>query len=175
MNRLRLEGEAIRDALLAISGRLNPAMGGPGVIPPVPPEAVKGIRGGYAASADPGDHARRSVYIFAKRNFRFPFLEVFDAPDSNLSCPERGRSTTAPQSLTLLNAPEVMDAAKALAARLERESAEPSERVRRAYRLVLGRGPTDHESVLALEFLARSPLAELCRVLFNLNAFVYVE
>ena len=84
-------------------------------VTPVPPEAVRGIRGGYAPSPDPDDHRRRSVYLFAKRNFRFPFLEVFDAPDSNLSCPERGRSTTAPQSLTLLNAPEVMDAAKALA------------------------------------------------------------
>jgi hypothetical protein len=174
MNRLRLEGEAIRDALLAISGRLNPAMGGPGVVPPVPPEAVRGIRGGYAPSPDPRDHVRRSVYIFAKRNFRFPFLEVFDAPDSNLSCPERGRSTTAPQSLTLLNAPEVMDAAKALAARLEKEAG-PADRVDLAYRLVLGRRPSDRESALARDFLARSPLAELCRVLFNLNAFVYVE
>jgi cytochrome c553 len=175
MNRLRLEGEAVRDALLSVSGRLNPAMGGPGVVPPVPAEAVRGIRGGWTPSADPRDHVRRSVYIFARRNFRFPFLEVFDAPDSNLSCPERGRSTTAPQSLTLLNAPEVMEAARATAARLEREAATPGERIVLAYRLALGRKPSDRELSLGREFLERSPLTEYCRALFNLNSFIYLE
>jgi mono/diheme cytochrome c family protein len=175
MNRLRLEGEVIRDSLLAVSGRLNRAMGGPGVLPPVPPEAARGLRGGWTPSPDPADHARRSVYVFARRNFRFPFLEVFDAPDSNLSCPERGRSTTAPQSLTLLNAEEVMAAAKATAARLEREAAAGDERIRRAYRLALGRGPTERELALARRFLEASPLSEFCRALFNLNAFVYAE
>src|SRR5207247_10741978 len=97
MNRLRLEGEVIRDSLLAISGRLNPQMGGPGVFPPVPADVLKGSRG-WPVRSDPGEHLRRSIYIFARRNLRFPFLEVFDAPDSNLSYPERGRSTTAPQS-----------------------------------------------------------------------------
>ena len=74
MNRLRLEGEIVRDSMLTISGRLNPKAGGPGVA---------------------NDATRRSVYIFARRNLRNPFLEVFDAPDSNLSCAHRGQSTTA--------------------------------------------------------------------------------
>ena len=100
MNRLRLEGEAIRDGLLAISGQLNPKMGGPGVSPPIPEEVFKGAKG-WTVSKNPQDHARRSVYLFARRNLRFPFLEVFDAPDNNLSCPARERSTTAPQALTL--------------------------------------------------------------------------
>ncbi|MBI5802246.1 MAG: DUF1549 domain-containing protein, partial [Verrucomicrobia bacterium] len=99
MNRLRLEGEIIRDSLLAVSGRLNATLGGPSIFPPIPAEALKGSKG-WNTSADPREHDRRSLYIFAKRNLRFPFLEVFDAPDSNLTCPERGRSTTAPQSLT---------------------------------------------------------------------------
>jgi hypothetical protein len=172
MNRLRLEGEAIRDSLLFVSGRLNERMFGPGVFPPVPADVLKGSKG-WTVSPDPKDHARRSVYIFARRNLRFPFLEVFDAPDSNLSNPERGRSTTAPQSLTLLNAPEVVEAARALAARLEQSPAE--QRVALAYRNVLGRLPTDREADVAREFLATSPLRELCRALFNLNAFVYVE
>ena len=60
-------------------------------------------------------HVRRSVYRFSRRNLRHPFLEAFDLPDSNLSCPRRERSTTAPQSLALLNADEAMTAAKALA------------------------------------------------------------
>src|SRR5262249_22844454 len=87
MNRLRVEGEVIRDSLLTISDRLNPAMGGPGVSPPIPPEALEGFKG-WTVSPDPRDHVRRSVYIFARRNLRFPFLESFDLPDSNLSCPK---------------------------------------------------------------------------------------
>jgi hypothetical protein len=174
MNRIRLEGEAIRDCLLAVSGRLNPQMFGPGVFPPVPADVLKGSRG-WTVSDDPKDHVRRSVYIFARRNLRFPFLEVFDAPDSNLSCPERGRSTTAPQSLTLLNAEDVVQASRAAADRIAKEAGTPEERVVLAFRLVLGRSPTEREGAAARAFLAGSPLSELCRALFNLNAFVYVE
>ena len=172
MNRLRLEGEVIRDSLLAVSGRLNPKLGGPGVFPPIPADAIKGAKG-WNVSADAREHDRRSLYIFAKRNLRFPFLEVFDAPDSNLTCPERGRSTTAPQSLTLLNADEVLAASRAVTARLEREAKEPRARVALAYRLILARQPTEREQTVAAQFLAQSPLAEFCRALFNLNEFVY--
>jgi hypothetical protein len=135
---------------------------------------LKGSRG-WTVSANPRDHVRRSIYIFARRNLRFPFLEVFDAPDSNLSCPERGRSTTAPQSLTLLNAEDVVEAARATAARLNLEAKTPEARVDRAYRLVLGRPPSAAEAALSRDFLARSSLVEFCRALFNLNAFVYAE
>ena len=172
MNRLRLEGEIIRDSLLAVSGRLNPKVGGPGVFPPVPADAIKGARG-WNVSADAREHDRRSLYIFAKRNLRFPFLEVFDAPDSNLTCPERGRSTTAPQSLTLLNAEEVLAASRAVTARVEREAKEPRARVALAYRVILGRAPTEREQAVAADFLRQSPLTEFCRALFNLNEFVY--
>ncbi len=174
MNRRRLEGEVIRDSLLAVSGRLNLDMGGPGVFPPVPADILKGSRG-WTVSPDPKDHTRRSIYIFNRRNLRFPFLEVFDAPDSNLSCPERGRSTTAPQSLTLLNAGEVMAAAKATADRVSVEAQSPADRVALLYRIILGRRPTDREAALAIKFLETSPLTELCRALFNLNSFVYLE
>ncbi len=172
MNRLRLEGEVIRDSLLAVSGRLNPKVGGPGVFPPVPADAIKGAKG-WNVSADTSEHARRSLYIFAKRNLRFPLLEVFDAPDSNLTCPERGRSTTAPQSLTLLNADEVLVASKTISAGLAKDEKEPRERVALAYRRILGRQPTEREQTVAAQFLAASPLTEFCRALFNLNEFVY--
>ena len=174
MNRRRLEGEVIRDSLLAVSGRLNLEMGGPGVFPPIPSDVLKGSKG-WTVSADPKDHNRRSIYIFNRRNLRFPFLEVFDAPDSNLSCPERGRSTTAPQSLTLLNAGEVMTAARVTAERIFAETKVPSEQVAQLYRAALGRRPTERELALSVEFLSRSPLTELCRAVFNLNAFVYME
>ena len=175
MNRLRLEGEVIRDSLLAISGKLNPLMGGPGVFPPIPKEVFAGAKGGWPQNDRAFDHSRRSIYIFARRNLRFPFLEVFDAPDSNLSCPSRERSTTAPQSLTLLNADEVLAASATTAARLERDAKTTDGKIKLAYRLVLGRAPNAKEFSIASEFLVKSPLEELCRALFNLNDFVYAE
>jgi secreted protein with Ig-like and vWFA domain len=115
------------------------------------------------------------VYIFARRNLRFAFLEPFDLPDSNLSCPKRERSTTATQSLVLLNAPEVTQAASALASRLERAARTDEERIALAYRLALGRPPTAAEAELSRAFLRDGPLSELCRALFNVNEFVYLD
>ena len=174
MNRQRLEGEAVRDALLAVSGRLNLKAGGPGVVLPEASKAAGGSRP-VAVTADVKEYTRRSVYLFARRNLRHPFLEAFDLPDSNLSCPKRERSTTAPQSLALLNAEEAMSAAKALADRLMQEAATDSERIERAYRLTLGRPPSPTERERAAAFLKESPLSELCRALFNLNEFVYLD
>jgi hypothetical protein len=174
MNRLRLEGEIIRDSLLAVSGRLNKKMAGPSVLPPLPPEAAVATKD-WKASADSAEHVRRSVYIFARRNLRFPFLEPFDVPDSNQSCPKREQSTTAPQALVLLNASDVSAAAKALAARVEREATTIEDRTMRIYRLTLGRTPTAVELRISREFLAESPLHEFCRALFNVNEFVYLD
>jgi hypothetical protein len=117
---------------------------------------------------------RRSVYILARRNLKFPFLEPFDPPDSILSCAKRERSTTAPQALALLNAPDVQAAAKALAERVEKE-AKDDERIVRAYRLTLGRAPSAKEMELSRRFVKESSLAELCRALFNVNEFVYLD
>jgi hypothetical protein len=174
MNRLRLEGEVIRDSLLAISGRLDPAMGGPGVFPAIPKEAMTGATG-WPATEDPAHAGRRSLYIFARRNLRFPFLEVFDAPDSNLSCPSRERSITAPQALSLLNASEVTAAAASTANAVRSAAATANEQVVLAFRRILGRPPSPQERALSEEFLARSPLEEFCRALFNVNDFVFLE
>jgi hypothetical protein len=174
VNRLRLEGEIIRDSLLAVSGRLNPQMGGPGVFPPIPPDAIKGAKG-WVVSSNPDDHRRRSMYIFARRNLRFPFLETFDLPDSNLSCPKREQSTTAPQALALLNAADVIEAADALAGRVSATAKTDDERIALAYRLALGRAPAETELTIARKFLDHSPMRELCRALFNLNEFVYLD
>ena len=76
-------------------------------------------------SKGPADHFRRKVYVLSRRNLRFPFLDVFDAPDSNLSCPSHERSTTVPQSLALLNAGELTAAAEALAERLAKDATTP--------------------------------------------------
>ncbi len=172
-NRLRLEGEAVRDSLLAVGGRLNPKMGGPGVVLPEASRAA-GSRP-VAITADPKEYARRSVYLFSRRNLKLAFLEAFDLPDSNLSCPKRERSTTATQALALLNAEETMTAAKALADRLTREAKTEEARVTLAYRLTLGRAPSPKEMDRAKAFLKDSPLSELCRALFNVNEFVYLD
>ena len=174
MNRIRLEGEVIRDSLLAISDQLNSSMNGPGVSPPIPKELFAGAHG-WTVSEPKSQHDRRSIFIFARRNLRFPFLEVFDAPDNNLSCSMRERSTTAPQSLTLLNSNEVTAAAKVTADRLKYESTSTQQQVDSAYRLALGRMPTASERIMIDKFLINSPLDEFCRALFNLNEFVYVE
>ncbi len=174
MNRLRLEGEAIRDSLLAISGQLNAKLGGPSVFPPIPKAAFAGAKG-WNENDHRADYSRRSVYIFARRNLRFPFLEAFDAPDSNLSCPARERSTTAPQALTLLNAEEVTQASTATAERVSKAAATDEARISMATRLILGRPPRPAELALAKQFLAQSPLSEYCRALFNLNDFIYLE
>ncbi len=173
-SRRRLEGEIVRDSLLAVSGRLNREMGGRGVFPPLPAEALQGTKA-WTVSPNPADHVRRSVYVFARRNLRYPFLEAFDLPDSNLSCPQRERSTTAPQALALLNSAEVAAAAGALAKRVQREAGTGEERIVLACRLALGRRPTADELRLAEDFLRQSPLSEFCRALLNVNEFVYVE
>jgi hypothetical protein len=189
-NRNRLEGEVIRDSLLAISGRLNRQIGGPSVFPPIS-AAITQTSKNWSASPNAADHARRSLYVFARRNLRFPFLEVFDAPDSNLSCPERGRSTTAPQSLTLLNSEEVLTAAKITGKRLLKEAQSQEKSVVLAFRLILGRPPSLQETSQVREFIQSClyrpdvtaadqtgmefAFAELCRALFNRNAFIYLE
>jgi uncharacterized protein DUF1553 len=190
-NRTRLEGEVLRDSLLVISGRLNPARGGPSVQPPIPAD-LAGTSKAWVTDTEPAKQTRRSIYVFARRNLRFPFLEAFDAPDNNLPCPQRGRSTTAPQALTLLNSREVMEAAAATARRLAERTSSATEQIHLGHRQILGRAPTDRELALAEAFLretrerlegdgqsparaAQGALQELCRAWFNLNAFVYVD
>jgi len=169
----RLEGEVVRDSLLAMSGDLNRQMAGKSVFPPLPKELFEGSRG-WNSGSDREQHTRRSVYIFARRNLRYPFLEVFDAPDSNLSCSAREKSITAPQSLTLLNDDEVIRAANAVARRVDHTTSDPNARAFSAYREILGRSPRASELRLASSFLKSSPTEELCRALINLNDFVYV-
>lgn len=194
MNRKRLEGEAIRDTVLAISGQLNPKLGGPGVFPPIPAEALPPKANVWPVSKDPADHTRRSLYTFVRRNLQYPALEVFDAPDSNASCARREVTTAAPQALSLLNAPEMSENARAMAARIMRDAASDSERITLAYRLALSRGPTVPELKLGQEFLRKqrallvasvpqgqgdaaavAALADYCLALMNLNEFVYVD
>jgi hypothetical protein len=178
-NRRRLDGEAIRDALLAVSGRLNTAMEGPSVFPELPPELTKLSSKGAVWPVSPRieDRERRSIYVFVRRNLRYPFFEVFDRPDTNASCPQRPVTTIAPQALSLLNSQLALLAAGALSARVVREAGKGADRqMERLWQLAIGRAPDAVERTMIGEFLARGgSLEHLALAILNTNAFVYVD
>jgi hypothetical protein len=178
MPRKRLDGEAARDAMLAVAGRLNLKAGGPSVYPELPAE-LKKAADKWPVSADPAERNRRSVYVAVKRNLRYPFFSLFDSPDRNEVCARRFVTTTAPQALTLLNDEMALDLAKTFAARVTKEAGEDA--TGKAFELALGRLPDTEEREAARNFLARHPgkpaeaLADLCHALLNLNEFLYVD
>jgi hypothetical protein len=177
-SRRRLEAEEIRDASLAVAGRLNPKQGGPSIIVPVEKELVTLLYkpSQWAVTPDPLEHNRRSIYLIAKRNLRLPFMEAFDAPDMNTSCARRESSTHAPQALELMNGDLTNRLAVDFAIRLEKEAgASRTKQVDLAYKLAAGRAPTVKERQLALTFLKDQPLREFALAMLNLNAFLYVE
>jgi hypothetical protein len=157
MNRLRLDGESIRDAMLSASDRLSPRRGGPGVRPPLPDELVATLlKNQWTVTPDEEDHRRRSIYIFVRRNLRYPLFDVFDRPDTNASSPQRPRSTTAPQSLTLFNSEFSLSAARDLASFVWKAAGSNSkDQVELCYRHVLSREPTPAELAFGVEFLRR--------------------
>ena len=198
----RLEVEAIRDSMLAVSGRLNPQMYGPPMYPYVPPAALEG-------SSDPDkiwrpfdeeDASRRTIYAFVKRSMIVPMLEVLDLCDTTKSAAKRINTAVATQALTLFNGEFVNRQARHLAERLVREAGDdPVDQIERAYRLAFARPPTADEQRSLLSFLedessrrmteagggadpkrdgeeaSQEPLVQMCRVLFNMNEFVYAD
>lgn len=178
----RLEAEELRDAMLAIAGRLNPKVGGPSVMVPIEPELVKMLKRPqyWTPTRDKTEYDRRTLYMIYKRNLRLPFLEVFDAPDILLSCSRREQSTHAPQGLELLNGTTSNELAADFAQRLLRERRTTSERVDYAWRVAIGRLPTAAEKRMALGFLDAKPkdpetLKEFALAIFNFNSFIYVN
>lgn len=178
MNRRRLSAEEIRDAMLSVSGRLNPRINGSSVMVPVDRELINLLYKPtqWVVAQNKSDHNRRSIYLIAKRNLRLPFMETFDAPALQTSCSARESSTHAPQALELLNGQFSNRLAESFAKRLKIEGQEHPQRiVERAWQLAVGRSPTDKERQLALEFLQDQPLEEFALAVFNLNGFVYVR
>ena len=202
--RQRLSGEEIRDAILAISGQLNPQMGGPSVFPEIPKEMD--VRGGWNRKESEAARNRRSVYVFMRRNSRYPMFQAFDLPDSHESCARRNVTTTAPQALNLLNDKVILRAAQAFAGRvLQMAGADANAQIVTAYQLALARKPAAEEIKAALGFLQQqaaliqprieakqavavplnlpsnveparaAALIDFCHVLFNANEFVYVN
>jgi hypothetical protein len=200
--RQRLSGEEIRDAILAVSGKLNRTMGGPSVFPDIPKEME--VRGGWNRKETEDAKNRRSVYVFVRRNSRYPMFQAFDMPDTHESCARRSTTVTAPQALSLLNDKAMLQAAVSLAERAMK-SPNASVWVKQAYRLAFARQPDAQESALAASFLKqqaallqarlneKKPVAlptnlpanleaataaafvDFCHVLLNTNEFVYVN
>ena len=205
MTRRRLDAEGIRDAMLAVSGELNPKMGGPGVLAPLEKE-IKDLIFTEAevvelwpVDRDPAEHLRRSLYLFRKRNVRYPLFDAFDAPDTQSACPRRATSTHALQALTLLNSEFATGRARSLSARVRREGGgNLNDQIKQAYQLALGREPRANEVERARVFLAaqaklirherpvgghvgeQPPVADdaawadLALALLNSNEFLYV-
>jgi hypothetical protein len=174
----RLEVEAIRDSMLAVSGTLNSKRFGPAFRPAIPLAAVEANtdKASVWKPSDEPEASRRSVYAFIKRGLVIPMFETLDLADTVSSCPQRQVTTVAPQALTLFNGEFTQKQARALAERLRREAGDDaSQQIELVYRLALCREPTEQEQTQMRAFLADESLEELCRVVLNLNEFVYPE
>ncbi len=186
-NRQRLEGETLRDAMLALSGELTLRMFGPSAHPKLPEKISN-----YAWKPDtkPEDQNRRSVYVFVKRNMRYPLFDAFDWPDLHNSCSRRANTTTAPQALLLLNGEFTKERAQRLGSDLLNQFAtDDSSLVAQAYRSAWGRNPTEEETRLGVGFIAdqtkrlkaqgndarKAAVVDFCHSLLNTNEFLYVD
>jgi hypothetical protein len=186
----RLEGEAIHDAILAVSGKLNLKAGGPAFFAPVPERVRKSVaKGIWVVNEEGPDVWRRGVYSYYKRGMKYPMFEVFDQPDPNVTCERRSVSTVPTQALTLMNNEFTVQQARFLAERIWREAGpEQQAQVRAVYRVALSREPAAKEMAANVAFLNRqlaahqseaSPgleaLADLSHVVINLNEFLYIQ
>ena len=152
--RRRLEAEAIRDSLLAVGGKLDLTMYGPGTLD--------------------AKMSRRSLYFTVKRSQMIPVLQVFDWPDTLTSAGVRPVTVVAPQALLFMNNPQVRECAAGFAKRIESE-ATPAKQVDRAYRLAFARPPTIAEAKAGAAFLREGKIGDFAHALLSLNEFIYVD
>ena len=170
----RLEAEAVRDAMLAVSGQLNPAIGGPSFRP----FTVTEFNAAFYHLVDRDEPAfnRRTVYRANVNSGKDPMLEAFDCPEPAVKAPRRGTTTTPLQALALMNNSFVQRQAKYFAERaLKAADGDVPGAVRRAYRLALGRDATDAETARATDAAKARGLQSVCWALLNFTEFVYVR
>jgi hypothetical protein len=173
-NPRRLEAEAVRDSVLAVSGELNPAIGGPGFRDwTVKSQGNNEI---YTLVDSQGpEFNRRSLYRMVVRAGTLPLLDVFDCPDPSVATARRTATTTPLQALSLLNNAFMERNAAKWSERLKRETSDPAVQIQRAYRLAFGREASAEELRFGREFAAQHGLNQICLVLFNTNEFLYVD
>ncbi|MCC9599164.1 PSD1 and planctomycete cytochrome C domain-containing protein [Stieleria sp. JC731] len=175
-NRRRLTAEEFRDSLYQIAGILDLKMGGPSFRDFVveKPEHSPHYEYELHDLDDPTSH-RRSVYRFIVRSQPQPMLTTLDCADPSISIPRRDESTTALQALTYWNDRLVEFIAEQFGEQLRKRSPTNEQRVRDACRCALGREPSDFELTELQSHLRRHGEASLARVIFNLNAFLYLD
>jgi hypothetical protein len=181
MNRRRLEAEAVRDAVLTVSGRLDQRMYGPGFQAFVLERPQHSPHYEYHKH-DPNDPAchRRSVYRFVVRSQPDPFMTALDCADSSQSTPKRDETLTALGALALLNNDFMLCMAEHFSQRLEEDIDGPGDqlipsRVDRAFRLVTGRRPMASEREQLAAYATEFGMTNTCRLLLNLNEFVFID
>ncbi len=171
----RLEAEAIRDATLAVAGKLNLKMGGPSVID-VSITPNNGTTYYEPLDVDGDEFFRRTVYRFNPRGGRSALLDTFDCPDPSATAPRRQVTTTPLQALSLLNNAFVLRMADYSAERAKREAGEQAAaQVQRLWQLAFGRSASVREEQLAIKLIEQHGLAHVCRAVFNSNEFVIIE
>lgn len=145
----RLTAEEMRDAMLAVTGELNPALGGLPVMPEINMEVALqprmiqfSLAPSYQPSRTPQERNRRSIYAYRVRGQADPFLEVFNQPNPNDSCEVRDSAAVSPQAFTLFNSDLMTDRSIAFALRLQKETKAPAEQIARAFQLAFGRAPS---------------------------------
>ena len=204
MNLRTLDAETVRDAILAASGCLNPKLGGPPVAITKPGHGLSEVdaapgsarrlidpKSEIVLATGPGQEFRRSLYLFARRNYPLKFLEIFDAPLMAVNSPQRSSSATVLQSLALLHSEFLLDQSDRMAKRVHGSSAgaDPAARIRTAFTLALSHPPTEEEQKLALSFLTSQQtihaasgsdaphraLADLCHILLSSNGFIHLD
>lgn len=156
--RFRVDAEVVRDIALSASGLLNLKVGGASVYPPIPqflmlPPASYGPKV-WKEETGP-DRYRRALYTFRFRSVPFPALQAFDAPNGDFSCVKRPRSNTPLQALAALNEPIFVECAQGLAARVLAETEKDDERIEYAFRLCVGRKPSERERMILGEMLRK--------------------
>jgi cytochrome c553 len=175
-NRARLGAEEVRDALLCISGRLDLVMGGPSDRQFAFKDDHSPVYDYAGFDPDAAAGRRRSIYRFVVRSVPDPFLECLDCPDASLLAPKRNVTITALQALALLNDPFVLRQCQHLATRLEAQApGDVDAQIARAFELALSRPPAPHELAAFADHARRHGLAAACRVLVNLNEFLFVD
>jgi hypothetical protein len=176
MNRRRLDAESVRDSILAVSGKLDRRMGGPGF------ELFR-FKDDHSPTYDHSDLKkindpatwRRTIYRFTVRSVPNPFLECLDCADPNLNTPVRNTTLTALQALALLNDPFIITHSGYAAERIQNSSQDLGAEIEAAYELVLGRPPQPGELADLVRYAMKNGVPNACRALMNTNEFVFVD
>ena len=176
MPRRRLEAEEIRDSILQVSGVMNTKMGGPGYyLFQLERTAHSPHYEYHKFDPNDADSHRRSIYRFIVRSQPDPWMTTLDCADSSQSTPKRNETLTSLQALSLLNSRFNLVMAEKFAARLARQATGTEQQVRLASTLVMQREPDDQELQTLIDYAHEHGMKNLCRFLFNLSEFVYLD